>query len=174
MLSLFCCVLHSLRVGAQYVDIFMLSRFLISCSFSIQDSFHHFHLPSFLPPSFPSFFPPFSPSFLSLFCSIVFLSSHHLAVVDPAAAAAAVPTDPTAYYTDYWLYASYYGEAAARLYYTQWSPPEGTLPPPGTVLPPIDVRYATLYFLSCKTFDTTSTYAHARTHTYLLLDISSS
>lgn len=46
-----------------------------------------------------------------------------------------MPTDPAAYYTDFWLYASYYGEAAARLYYTQWSPPEGTLPPAGTVLP---------------------------------------
>ena len=58
-----------------------------------------------------------------------------------AAPAAAVPTDPTAYYTDYWLYASYYGEAAARVYYTQWSPPEGTLPPAGTILPPLEVRF---------------------------------
>lgn len=47
----------------------------------------------------------------------------------------AVPTDPTAYYDDYWKYASYYGEAAARIYYGAWSPPEGTPPPPGTVLP---------------------------------------
>ena len=48
------------------------------------------------------------------------------------AAAAVVPTvmpDPTAYYNDFWHYASYYGEAAARAYYQQWSPPEGTLPP---------------------------------------------
>ena len=52
---------------------------------------------------------------------------------------APVPTDPTAYYGDYWLYASYYGEAAARVYYALWSPPEGTLPPPGTVLPVIEV-----------------------------------
>lgn len=29
------------------------------------------------------------------------------------------------------------GEAAARVYYTEWSPPVGTLPPPGTVLPVI-------------------------------------
>lgn len=43
--------------------------------------------------------------------------------------------DPTAYYNDFWLYASYYGEAAARVYYTEWSPPIGTLPPPGTILP---------------------------------------
>jgi hypothetical protein len=43
--------------------------------------------------------------------------------------------DMTAYYADFWLYASYYGEPAARTYYTQWSPPEGTPAPPGTVLP---------------------------------------
>ena len=41
----------------------------------------------------------------------------------------------TAYYADFWLYASYYGEPAARVYYTQWSPPEGTPAPAGTVLP---------------------------------------
>lgn len=41
----------------------------------------------------------------------------------------------TAYYADFWLYASYYGEPAARTYYTQWSPPEGTPAPAGTVLP---------------------------------------
>ena len=46
----------------------------------------------------------------------------------------AVP-DKTAYYADFWLYATYYGEPAARAYYTQWSPPEGTPAPPGTVLP---------------------------------------
>ena len=43
--------------------------------------------------------------------------------------------DMTAYYADFWLYASYYGEPAARVYYTQWSPPEGTPAPAGTVLP---------------------------------------
>jgi len=73
---------------------------------------------------------------------------------DPAAAASAmagaaadpsaVPTDPTAYYNDFWLYASYYGEAAARLYYNQWSPPEGTPPPPGIVLPTEAAAAATL------------------------------
>ena len=50
----------------------------------------------------------------------------------PTAAAAAVPQvmpDPTAYYNDFWVYASYYGEAAARVYYQQWSPPEGSVPP---------------------------------------------
>ena len=52
-----------------------------------------------------------------------------------AGAQEAVPSDPTAYYNDYWLYATYYGEAAARVYYKEWSPPEGTLPPPGTILP---------------------------------------
>lgn len=46
----------------------------------------------------------------------------------------AIP-DATAYYNDFWIYASYYGEAAARLYYGAWSPPEGTLPPEGTVIP---------------------------------------
>lgn len=52
------------------------------------------------------------------------------------------PNDPTAYYNDYWQYAVYYGEAAARVFYGQWSPPEGTPPPegivplaPGTALP---------------------------------------
>lgn len=44
-------------------------------------------------------------------------------------------SDPTAYYTDFWNYAAYYGETAARAYYTTWSPPEGTPPPPGVVLP---------------------------------------
>lgn len=43
--------------------------------------------------------------------------------------------DPTAYYNDFWNYASYYGEAAARQYYTTWSPPEGTPPPEGMVIP---------------------------------------
>lgn len=43
--------------------------------------------------------------------------------------------NPTAYYNDFWLYVSYYGEAAARAYYTQWAPPEGSLPPAGTPLP---------------------------------------
>mmetsp|Transcript_23077 Transcript_23077/g.33798 ORF Transcript_23077/g.33798 Transcript_23077/m.33798 type:complete len:609 (-) Transcript_23077:193-2019(-) len=53
-------------------------------------------------------------------------------------AAAAQPdlSDPTAYYKDFWNYAAYYGEAAARAYYTTWSPPEGTPPPEGIVLPP--------------------------------------
>jgi far upstream element-binding protein len=50
-------------------------------------------------------------------------------------AAAVAPADPTAYYNDFWQYAAYYGEAAARLYYTAWSPPEGTPPPPGITLP---------------------------------------
>lgn len=38
---------------------------------------------------------------------------------------------PTAYYDDFWLYSSYYGEAAARAHYTHWSPPEGSIRPPG-------------------------------------------
>jgi hypothetical protein len=52
-----------------------------------------------------------------------------------AAATAAVPTDPTAYYNDFWQYAMYYGEAAARQCYGAWSPPEGTPPPAGIVIP---------------------------------------
>ena len=51
-----------------------------------------------------------------------------------SAVTAAVPNDPTAYYNDFWQYAAYYGEAAARLYYQTWSPPEGTAPPEGIVL----------------------------------------
>ena len=46
-----------------------------------------------------------------------------------------IPTDPTAYYPDFWNYASLYGEAAARAYYTTWSPPVGTPPPEGMVIP---------------------------------------
>lgn len=38
------------------------------------------------------------------------------------------------YYNDFWNYASYYGEKAARLYYDAWSPPEGTPPPEGIVV----------------------------------------
>lgn len=44
-------------------------------------------------------------------------------------------SDPTAYYTAYWQYAVYYGEEAARQYYGLWSPPEGTPPPEGYVMP---------------------------------------
>ena len=46
--------------------------------------------------------------------------------------------DPTSYYNDFWTYASYAGEAAARAYYTTWSPPVGTLPPNGVIIPVID------------------------------------
>ena len=53
------------------------------------------------------------------------------------ATTAAAPTDPTAYYNDFWQYATYYGEAAARVYYGAWSPPEGTSPPEGVVLPAV-------------------------------------
>jgi hypothetical protein len=52
-----------------------------------------------------------------------------------------VSTDPTAYYNDFWRYASYYGEAAARAYYTAWSPPEGTPPPEGIILPATEGSY---------------------------------
>lgn len=44
------------------------------------------------------------------------------------------PSDPTAYYNDFWQYAAYYGEAAARVYYGAWSPPEGTQPPEGVTV----------------------------------------
>lgn len=67
------------------------------------------------------------------------------AATTPTAAAAAAAaaasgtdassTDLTAYHTAYWQYAAYYGEAAARLYYGAWSPPEGTAPPEGITLP---------------------------------------
>ena len=39
------------------------------------------------------------------------------------------PTDPTAYYDQFWKYAGYYGEEAARKYYGAWSPPVGTKNP---------------------------------------------
>lgn len=45
------------------------------------------------------------------------------------ATTSAVPTDPTAYYNDFWKYAEYYGEDAARLYYGAWSPPIGSVNP---------------------------------------------
>eukprot|EP01041_Mallomonas_annulata_P000751 gene751-1435_t len=58
------------------------------------------------------------------------------ATIDPnASASAAIPSDPTAYYNDYWQYAAYYGEAASRIYYGSWSPPEGTPAPEGFVIP---------------------------------------
>lgn len=57
------------------------------------------------------------------------------AVVDPSAAVID-PNDPKAYYGVFWQYASYYGEAAARAYYGDWSPPVGTPPPPGIVVAP--------------------------------------
>jgi far upstream element-binding protein len=44
--------------------------------------------------------------------------------------------DPTMYYADFWVYASHYGEKAARLYYADWSPPVGTPAPPGTTVAP--------------------------------------
>ena len=57
------------------------------------------------------------------------------AQVQTQAAPAKDHNDPTAYYTEFWQYATYYGEAAARAYYKAWSPPEGTPPPAGVVLP---------------------------------------
>jgi len=43
----------------------------------------------------------------------------------------AVSAVDTSYYSDFWNYASHYGEKAARLYYQTWSPPIGTPPPLG-------------------------------------------
>jgi far upstream element-binding protein len=57
------------------------------------------------------------------------------AVATAAVTEPAVAQDPTAYYNDFWQYAMYYGEAAARLYYGAWSPAEGTPAPDGMVLP---------------------------------------
>jgi hypothetical protein len=37
---------------------------------------------------------------------------------------------------DFWKYCTYYGEAAARVYYGAWAPPEGTPPPEGIVIAP--------------------------------------
>ena len=46
----------------------------------------------------------------------------------------AVPAVDTSYYSDFWNYASHYGEKAARLYYQTWSPPIGTSPPMGVTV----------------------------------------
>ena len=51
-----------------------------------------------------------------------------------------VPRDDPARFHDFWQYASYYGESAARSYYQQWSPPVGMRPPPGMVIPSDDKR----------------------------------
>lgn len=48
----------------------------------------------------------------------------------------ATPHDGPDKFHDFWQYASYYGEGAARSYYQQWSPPIGARPPPGMVIPP--------------------------------------
>lgn len=57
----------------------------------------------------------------------------------------AVPEqDRTAYYNDFWQYAQYYGESAARAYYQAWSPPEGTPPPEGIVVPSAEVAAANI------------------------------
>ena len=67
------------------------------------------------------------------FCVVFyFIFFFHLPA--PVAAAAPDANDPTAYYNDFWAYASYYGEAAARVYYTTWAPPVGTPAPPGVVV----------------------------------------
>lgn len=49
----------------------------------------------------------------------------------PAAAAPAPATAADAYYEQFFRYAYYYGEPAARQYYGAWSPPEGTPNPYG-------------------------------------------
>jgi len=46
-------------------------------------------------------------------------------------AAAGASGDPTAYYQQFWEYAAYYGEDAARQAWGAWAPPVGTAPPPG-------------------------------------------
>lgn len=71
--------------------------------------------------------------FLRFFCLLIIKNQYEN--IPHVASAQEVPTDPTAYYKDYWQYASYYGEAAARLYYGAWSPPVGTAPPAGVVIP---------------------------------------
>ena len=41
----------------------------------------------------------------------------------------AVPTDPTAYYSQFWEYTKYHGEEKAREFYGAWSPPVGSINP---------------------------------------------
>lgn len=55
--------------------------------------------------------------------------------IDAGAASEAASRDPS-HFHDFWQYASYYGENAARAYYLQWSPPAGSRPPPGMIIPP--------------------------------------
>ena len=61
--------------------------------------------------------------------------AYGVAATSKGQTAEVAPTDPTAYYDAFWQYAAYYGEAAARAYYTAWSPPVGTAPPAGVVIP---------------------------------------
>ena len=79
--------------------------------------------------------------FLLTYIIIIFKS---LAAAPVPEAAAPVPTDHTAYYNDFWQYSTYYGEAAARVFYGAWSPPEGTPPPPGIVVATPEAAAATL------------------------------
>ena len=65
----------------------------------------------------------------------------------PAAAAAAPGPASDAYYEDFFRYAYYYGEPAARQYYGAWSPPEGTpnpygVNPDGVTAPPASAGQA--------------------------------
>lgn len=55
----------------------------------------------------------------------------------PTTDSAAAPVDPMVamYHEQFWQYAVYYGEDLARQYYGEWSPPKGTPPPPGIVIP---------------------------------------
>jgi far upstream element-binding protein len=46
------------------------------------------------------------------------------------------------YYNDYWAYAALYGEGPARQYYGAWSPPAGTPPPLGVILPSVEAAAA--------------------------------
>lgn len=66
------------------------------------------------------------------------------AATTTAAPEVAAPTDATAYYNDFWQYSTYYGEAAARVFYGAWSPPQGTPPPPGIVVASPEVAAANL------------------------------
>ena len=50
---------------------------------------------------------------------------------NPVAAAPAPGPDANAYHEEFFRYAYYYGEPAARQYYGTWSPPEGTPNPYG-------------------------------------------
>jgi len=53
---------------------------------------------------------------------------------------------PEDYINDFWNYAGWYGEEAARLYYGDYAPPLGTPPPPHIQLPPPGAEPGNQYY----------------------------